>query len=120
MGSSEGTGIKGLLVVHVYLFFRFLHSGIDYSCMLVHWYSMSSKPDPGTGLLVVQPEFIHWGMHHMGIVHLNSIVHGAHLLPKFPLDIPVYQEINYMNVLDVYTCFYVNKFIIHHTFEIAF
>ena len=56
----------------------------------------------------------------MGIIHLDSIVHGAHLLPKFPLDAPVYREINYTNVLDVYTSFYVNGFIYHHAFEIAF
>ena len=56
----------------------------------------------------------------MGIIHLDSIVRGAHLLPKFPSDAPVYWEINYMNVLDVYTLFYVNKFIDHHAFEIAF
>jgi len=56
----------------------------------------------------------------MGVIHLNSIIRGAHLLPKFPSDTPVYREINYMNVLDLYTSFYVNKYIDHHTFEIAF
>ena len=56
----------------------------------------------------------------MGIIHIDSIVHGAHLLPRFPSDVLVYWEINYMNVLDVYTSFYVNKFIDHHTFKISF
>ena len=112
--------MKGLLVVCVYLFFRFLHSSIDYSCMLIHWYSTNSEPDPGTGLWIVQLEFIHRGICHMGIIHLDSIVHGAYLLPKFPSDAPVYQEINYTNILDIYTSFYVNKFIDHHAFKIAF
>jgi hypothetical protein len=57
----------------------------------------------------------------MGIVHLDSVVRGAHLLPRFPSDAPLYRrEINYMNVLDVYKAFYVNKYIDHHAFELAF
>jgi hypothetical protein len=57
---------------------------------------------------------------HVSIIHLNTIVRGAHLLPHFPSDTPVYREINYMNVLDIYCSFYVNKYIDHHAFEIAF
>ena len=56
----------------------------------------------------------------MSVIHVDSIVHGAHLLPRFPSDAPVYREINYMNALDVYTSFYVNKLIDPHAFEIAF
>ena len=56
----------------------------------------------------------------MGVVHLDTIVCGAHLLLQFPSDAPVYREINYMNVLDVFRCFLVNKYIDYHAFEIAF
>ena len=59
-------------------------------------------------------------MRHAGVIHIDSIIRGAHLLPKFPSDVPVYREVNYMNVLDLYTSFSVNKFIDHHAFEIAF
>ena len=112
--------MRGLLVARVYLFFRFSHEGVDYPCALVHWYSMSSEPDPTTGLWMVQPEFIRQGARHASVIHIDTIVHGAHLLPVFPSDAPVYREINYMNVLDVYASFYVNKFIDHHAFEIIF
>ena len=112
--------MEGLLVARVYLFFRFPYGGINYPCALIRWYSMSDEPEPDTGLWVVQPESTHQGMCHTGIIHIDSIVRGAHFLPKFPLDLPVYREINYMNALDVYTSFYVNKFIDHHAFEIAF
>ena len=81
---------------------------------------MSDEPEPDTGLWVVQPETTCQGMRHASVIHIDSIVHGAHLLPRFPSDLPVYHKINYMNALDVYTSFYVNKFIDHHTFEIAF
>ena len=120
MGDLENQGMKALLVARVYLFFRFSHSGIDYPCALVHWYSTSNKPDAATGLWVMEPESTHRGVCHMGVIHLDSIVHGAHLLPRFPSDAPVYQEINYANILDVYMSFCVNKFIDHHAFEIAF
>ena len=120
MGDSENQGMKALLVARVYLFFRFSHEGVDYPCALVCWYSTSDEPDATTGLRVVEPESTHRGMRHMSVIHLDSIVCGAHLLPRFPSDAPVYREINYTNVLDVYKTFYVNKFIDHHAFEIAF
>jgi len=111
--------MKGLLVARVFLFFKFSHNGVDYPCALVRWYSTTDEPDTSTGLWVVQPESIRQGMRHMSVIHLDSIVRGAHLLPKFLSDAPVYREINYMNVLDVYKFFYVNKYIDHHAFEIA-
>jgi len=112
--------MSGLLVARVHLFFRFSHNNTDYPCALVHWYSTSDGPDPTTGLWVVKPESIHRGARHMSVIHLDSIIRAAHLLPRFPSDAPVYREINYMNVLDLYKSFYVNKFIDHHAFEIAF
>ena len=119
-GSPENIGMKGLLVARVYLFFRFSHDGVNYPCALIHWYSTSSEPDTSTGLWVVQPESTGQGKRHMSVIHVDSIVRGAHLLPRFPSDAPVYREINYMNALDVYTSFYVNKLIDPHAFEIAF
>ena len=120
VGNSENPGMKGLLVAHVYLFFKFTHNGVVYPCVLVCWYSTSKELDASTGFWVVQPESTRRGTRHMSIIHIDSIVRGAHLLPRFPSDAPVYWEINYMNVLDLYTSFYVNKFVDHHTFEIAF
>jgi len=56
----------------------------------------------------------------MSVIHLDSIIHGAHLLPRFPSNSRVYREVNYTQTLDVYQFFYVNKYIDHHVFEIAF
>ena len=120
IGGTENMGMKGLLVACVYLFFRFSYNNVNYPCALVRWYSMNTEPDTSTSMWVVSPESTHWGTRHMGIIHLDSIIRGAHLLPRFPSDVPVYREINYSNVLDIYTSFYVNKFIDHHAFEIAF
>lgn len=112
-------GMKGLLVAQVYLFFKFLYDRVDYPCAPVHWYSTGDEPDAATGFWVVWPESTHLGSHHTSVIHLNSIIRVAHLLPIFPSDAPVYWEINYMNVLNIYTSFYVDKFIDHHVFEVA-
>ena len=112
--------MKGLLIARVYLFFRFSYNRVNYPCALVRWYSMSDEPDPDTGMWVVQLEFTRQGMRHTSVIHIDSIARAAHLLPRFPSDAPIYREINYMNALDVYSSFYVNKFIDHHAFEIAF
>ena len=112
--------MSGLLVARVHLFFRFSHNDTNYPCALVRWYSTSDKRDSATGLWVVKPESTRRGARHMGVIHLDSIIRGAHLLPRFPSDAPVYRQINHMNVLDLYDTFYVNKFVDHHAFEIAF
>jgi len=119
VGNPEELGMKGLLVAQVHLFFKFSYNNINYPCALVHWYTTSDEPDATTGFWVVQPESTYRGMRHMSVIHLDSIIRGAHLLPRFPSDAPVYREINYMNVLDLYASFYVNKFIDHHAFEIV-
>jgi len=120
VGNSEDLGMSSLLVARVHLFFRFLYNSTNHPCALVRWYSTSDEPDAATGFWVVQPEFTRRGTRHMGVIHLDSIIRGAHLLQKFPSDAPVYREINYTNILNLYTSFYVNKYIDHHAFEIVF
>jgi hypothetical protein len=120
MGDSEAVGMKALLVARVYLFFRFSHNNINYPCALVQWYLTSDEPDDSTGLWVARPETTRHGARHMSVIHVDTIFRGVHLLPKFLSDVPVYRELNYMNVLDLFTSFYVNKHIDHHAFEIAF
>jgi len=121
-GGPDGLGMQGLLVARVYLFFRFSYANVEYPCALVHWYTtVGTKPNHSTGLWVVKPEFAHslpyWSM---SIIHLDSIIRGAHLLPKFPSNTRLHREINYTQTLDIYRSFYVNKYIDNHTFELAF
>ena len=120
MGDGEGVGMEGLLVARVFLFFRFSHNDVDYPCALVHWYSTSDEPDDSTGLWVVRPESTPQRARHMSVIHIDTIFRGAHLLPRFLSDAPIYREVNYMNSLDVFTSFYVNKHIDHHAFKVAF
>lgn len=123
-GEPGAPGMRGLLVARVYLFFRFPFANVEYPCALVHWYTtVGTEPDISTGLWIVEPEYTNHGgrsYRNMSVIHLDSIVRGAHLLPRFPSNTQVYREINYMQTLDVYRSFYVNKYVDHHAFEIAF
>ncbi|KAF9787374.1 hypothetical protein BJ322DRAFT_1002748 [Thelephora terrestris] len=77
-------GMRGLLVAHVYLFFRLSYAGVEkYPCALVHWYAtVGTSPDSATGLWVVEPEYITRRRYqNMSVIHLDSLIHGAHLLP---------------------------------------
>jgi hypothetical protein len=118
---SSAPGMQGLLIARVYLFFKFSFAGTDYPCALVHWYTtVGAERDGPTGLWVVEPEYTHHRCRNMGVIHLDSIVRGAHLLPRFPSNTRLPREINYTQTLDVYQSFYVNKYVDHHAFEIAF
>ena len=120
-GEPGAPGMRGLLIARVYLFFRFSFAGTDYPCALVHWYAkVGAEPDALTGLWVVEPEYTHDRHRNMGVIHLDSIIRGAHLLPRFPSNTQLPRELNYTQTLDVYQAFYVNKHIDHHAFEIAF
>ena len=43
-----------------------------------------------------------------------SSVHAAHLLPVFCGDVTVPRKINFSHTLDIFTAFYVNKYIDYH------
>ena len=120
-GKSDAPGMRGLLVARVYLFFSFSFTNVDYPCTLVHWYTtIGTEPSDSNGLWIVEPEYICNWQRVMGVIHLDSIIRGAHLLPRFPSNTRLPREINYTQTLDVYQQFYVNKYVDHHAFEIAF
>lgn len=78
-------GMRGLDIAHVRLFFSFSHDGVQYPCALVHWFSrMGDSPNDNTGMWVVEPDISDDdGETLTSIVHLNTIVQAAHLLPVF-------------------------------------
>lgn len=52
----------------------------------------------------------------MSVVHLETIVRSAHLLPIF--DKPLPDDLHFSNTLDLFNAFYVNKYADHHAFDI--
>ena len=117
---SSIEGMQGLEIARVRLFFSFSHDGIKYPCALVRWFSrLGDSPDDNTGMWVVEPDTLDDGEPFMSIIHLDAIVRALHLLPVFGQG-RVSKTIQFSDTLDTFTRFYVNKYIDHHAFEIAF
>ena len=114
---SSVDGMRGLAVAHVQLFFSFSHHGVEYRCVVVNWFSrVDDSPDDHTGMWVVQPDDDEIPP---SIIHVDSIVRAAHLLPVFGTE-HVSKTLSSIDTLGTFTRFYVNKFIDHHTFETVF
>ena len=107
-------------VAHTKLFFSVTMNHIKYPCALIHWYSLvGDSPDKNMGMWVVKPDILDNGRPWTAVIHLDTIVCLAHLLP-------IYRErraprgMKYTDSLDTFSEFYVSKFADHHTFKIAF
>ena len=71
-------GMQGLDVARVQLLFSFSHEGVEYSCVLVHWFSrVGDSPNDHTGMWVVQTNDDECPL---SIIHLDTVVRAAHLL----------------------------------------
>lgn len=113
--------MRGLGIGRVHLFFSFEVGGDTFSCALVHGYCKSfDDPDPDNGMWIVEPDHDNNRYRVMSVVHVDSIVHAAHLLPVFRGNVAISTEINFSSTLDVFEAFYVNKYIDYHAFETVF
>lgn len=111
--------INGMEVGRVLCFFSFYHSKEIFPCALIHWFKLiGNKPDPDTGMWMVQPSFHEDGSRELSVIHLDTIIRASHLLPIFGNDF-IEDDIKFHNSLDLFKGFYVNKFVDHNSFEIA-
>jgi hypothetical protein len=118
---SDAPGMRGSNIARVHLFFSFELGDQLFSCALIHeFYKPFDKPDPDNGMWIVEPDFDRDHYRVMSVVHVDSIIRAAHLLPVFRGDMPVPREINFSHTLDIYTAYYVNKYIDYHAFETLF
>jgi len=114
---SSMDSMQGLNIAHMQLFFSISHDGVDYPCALVRWFScVGDSPDDHTGMWVVQPDD---DESPPSIIHLDSVVRAAHLLPVFGPE-HVSRTLSFTDTLDKFMRFYVNKFVDHHSFKIIF
>ena len=112
--------MRGLDIARTRLFFSFSYNGIKYPCALVDWFScVDDVPNSNTGMWVVEPDILDDGTKFTSIIHLDSIVRAAHLLPVFGQDF-ISRTLTLSDTLDEFSSFYVNKYADHHSFEIAF
>lgn len=116
----DAPGMRGLDVARVRLFFSFIYNDIKYPCALVHWFSCVAEPaESDAGMWAVEPEFADDGRRFTSVIHLDTIVRAAHLLPVYGEGF-VSRNHSFTDTLDMFPRFYVNKYIDHHAFEIAF
>jgi hypothetical protein len=113
-------GMRGFDIARVRLLFSFKHEGAKYPCALIHWYSrIGDSVDENTGMWTVKPDILEDGSPFASVIHLNTIFRAAHLLPVYGDEfVPTY--LSFTQSLDAFNAYYVNKYIDHHAFEIAF
>jgi len=70
----------------------------------------------GSHMWVVQPDS---DESLPSIIHLDTVICAAHLLPVFGTEY-ILRTLSFTDILDTFTRFYVNKFVDHHAFKIAF
>jgi len=112
-------GMRGLDVARVKQFFSFKSQGCLYPCAIVQWYSRChDEPDEDTGMWVVEPD-VYDGEPTTDIIHLDAIIRSAHLIAVYGKN-PLPKGIPFCYTLDLFHSYYVNKYIDHHAFELAF
>ena len=113
-------GMCGLSVARVRLFFSVTVKRVKYSCALVHWYSLvGDSPNENTGMWVIECDILDNGKPQTSVIHLDSILRLAHLLPIYG-DEQAPRGLKYTDSLDIFEEFYVSKFADNHAFEISF
>ena len=107
-------GMRGLLVAQVFLFFKFSYYNIVYPCALVHWFKpVGNKPCPDTGMWIVKPEVGDNGKRVIFVIHLDTIVQGAHLIGVCGESF-LPHNFNHTYSLFAFSLYYVNKFVDYH------
>jgi hypothetical protein len=116
---EEEHALRGMLIARVLLFFSFRDPVLqkEIPCALINWFiPKSDKPDSVTGMWVFEPE-IEGGRQPLEVIHLDTIVRGAHLLPKYGSGF-LHENFNYVNTLDAFKAYFVNHFVDYHTHEL--
>ncbi|KAF7334397.1 hypothetical protein MVEN_02268800 [Mycena venus] len=118
--NTDLPGFRGLLAARVLAFMSLKHEGVDYPCAAVTWFSVvGDAPCPDVGMWMVEPDLDHRRRRIVDIIHIDSILRGAHLIPIYG-DKPLPRGFKHTASLDSFRAYYVNKYADHHAHEIAF
>lgn len=113
---ADLSGMAGMAIARVLMFFSFFFRDIHYPCALVHWLVPSGEEaDQDTGMWVVKPEF-EGNRRTLAVIHLDSIVRAAHLLPVYGSSL-LPEEFPFSLSLDVFHSYFVNSYVDHHAHE---
>jgi hypothetical protein len=116
--NPDAPGFRGLHVARVQHFFKIKYQSITYPCALVAWFSaIGENPCSDTGMWMVNPDIDHQGHWEMSVIHIDTILRGAHLIGiAGKHSIP--RQLQHTDSLNAFRAFYVNKYIDHHAHEI--
>jgi len=68
---------------------------------------------------LVEPDFDNTGNRAMSLIHIDSILRGAHLIGHAG-DSLIPRDLTCDESLNAFSSYFVNKYIDHHAYEIAF
>ncbi|KAL1721408.1 hypothetical protein EV715DRAFT_288545 [Schizophyllum commune] len=103
---SEASGMLGMSVLRVMMFFDFEHRGVHYPCALVEWFSREEDtPDADTGMWIVSADGED-GERDISVVHIDTILRLAHLIPVYGTDFLPSRGIHFSNSLDIFDTFF--------------
>ncbi|KIK23784.1 hypothetical protein PISMIDRAFT_99880 [Pisolithus microcarpus 441] len=108
-------GMYGLDIVHILTFFSFVSQSKRYPCVVVQWFDWVIQSP--TGMWVVRPAFTAQRRPSVGVIHVDTLYHAAHLLPLYATR-PVSRNLKLHHSYDSFTAFYINTFIDHHAFSL--
>lgn len=112
----------GLLVAQVRLLFSYFdpYSREDIQCALVTWFihpDDDPERDEVTSMWKVCPEQDDDGQCPVQVIHLDTILRGAHLLPCYGTGF-LPEEMTHNDALDAWDSYFVNQFIDYHAHEL--
>ncbi|KAF8329950.1 hypothetical protein F5887DRAFT_1064242 [Amanita rubescens] len=110
-------GMASMEVARAIIFMSFTRNKRQYPCVLVEWFTTRPEPCPRTGMSIVDRDYNPDGSRSMEIIHLDTVIRGAHLIPVFGEGF-VSMDLTYHNSLDTYDAFYINQYADHNAFEI--
>jgi hypothetical protein len=107
---EETERMGGMIVARVLTFLAFRYESKQYTCALVEWFlPCDDKPDPITGMWILQPEIQNRSERTLGLIHTDCIVRACHLIPVYGRScLPA--DFNYSNSLRAFKSYYLNKY----------
>ncbi|KAG6808815.1 hypothetical protein H0H92_002793 [Tricholoma furcatifolium] len=114
-------GFRGLHAARVRMFFELtMENKRKFPCALVTWFhTIMDEPCPETGMWIVEKDRDSDENLIMSVIHIDTILRGAHLIGRAHSSY-VPRTLDPGDSLDAFEQFYINKYIDHHSHEIAF
>ena len=112
--------MDGMEIARVCLLFSFKYgNGKTYECALVDWYNRLPEPDADNSMWMVEPDILADGSPSTAVIHVDTILCCAHLIPVYDSNRPVPHAMKYSDSLDRFDIHYINKYADHHMYKVV-